>query len=211
LTDGLRRALGMESGERRQIIEQARHVARSEFHPQRIASDLFEMYNRAIELNGAPTAREKIDIPLLKRRGRVESPARRPAGDVVLRRSLTYSFAPKHNHWNGMSVFIGTHQRPAKGTLRLQVLSQLGAQLRESAQNIKNIMDNSWVELRFPPIPDAAGKTFRLKFSMSGSDFATKVSFYELETAQPKILRLLRHMGIPFKNRTLYCKSWYQE
>jgi O-antigen biosynthesis protein len=211
LTDGLRRALAMESGERRQIIERARRVARSEFHPQRIASDLFGMYNRAIELNGAPTTGEKLTIPLLNKRGRVESPARRPAGDAVLRRSLTYSFAPKHNHWNGVSVFIGTHQRPAKGMLRLQVLSQSGAQLRESAQSIKKIMDNSWVELRFPPIPDAAGKPFRLRFSLAGADSATKVSLYELEPAQPKILRLLRHMGIPFKNRTLYCKSWYQE
>jgi hypothetical protein len=91
------------------------------------------------------------------------------------------------------------------------VLSESGAQLRECTQRIKKIMDNSWVELRFPTISDAAGKPFRLKFSLAGADSTTKVSLYELEPAQRKILRLLRCMGFSFKGRTLYCKSWYQE
>lgn len=211
LTDGLRRALEMNPQARRRVIEQARRVARSEFHPQRIASDMLEIYVRAIELNGAPVCEREPDLSLLKKRGRVESPAQKPAGDAVLRRRLTYFFSPAHNHWNGLSVFVGTHQRPALGTLKMQVFSPSGAKLRESAQNLKNIMDNSWVELRFSPIADAAGKRFRLKFSLTGAGASTKISLYELEPPQPKILRPLRRLGIVFKDRTLYCKSWRQE
>ncbi len=211
LADGVRRASQLNPVERRQIIEQARRVARSEFHPQRSASDMFWMYNRAIELNGVSVFSKEREVPLLKRRGRVESPAGRPVGDSVLRRRLNYAFTPKHNQWNGVSVFIGTHNRPAQGFLRLQVFSESGAQVRESLQNLKKIMDNSWVEMRFPAIPDAAGKAFRLRFSLTGADSSTKVSLYELEASPPRIFRLLRSWGIPVAERTLYCKSWYQE
>jgi O-antigen biosynthesis protein len=211
LADGIRRALRLNPIERRKIVEQARRVARSEFHSQRIASDMLEMYNRAVELNGVPEPEKESEIPLLKRRGKVESPAGRLAGDAVLRRRLNYSFTPKHNHWNGLSVFVGTHNRAAQGVLRLEVFSQSGVQLCESSQSLKKILDNSWVELRFPSIPNAAGKQFRLRFSLTGAGSTTKVSLYELEAPPPRILRLLRSWGIPVVERTLYCKSWYQE
>ncbi len=211
LTDGIRRALGLPQAERRRIIEQARHVARSEFHPQRIANDMLWMYNRAIESNGAPETKGKPDMPFLKKRGRVDSPSQKPAGDAILRRRLTYSFMPKLNHWNGISVFVGTHQRPSQGTLKLQVLAQSGVLLRESVQSLKKILDNSWLELRFPSIPDAAGESFKLKFSLIGADSQTQISIYELEKPQPRILRFLRSLGFPSSSRTLYCKSWHQE
>jgi O-antigen biosynthesis protein len=211
LTDGLRRALCLNPAERRKIIEQSRRVARSEFHPQRIASDMLRMYNRAIELNGSSEPGKEREIPLLKKRGKVESPASRPAGDAVLRRRLTYPFTPKYDHWDGVSIFVGTHNRPAQGTIRLQVFSQSGRQLCESSQNINKILDNSWIELRFPSIPDSAAKLFRLKFSLEGTGALTKISLYEIESPPPRALRLLRSLGIPFPERTLYCKSWYQE
>jgi glycosyltransferase involved in cell wall biosynthesis len=57
LTEGVQRALSLAGPDRERMTEQARRVARSELHPQRAASDLFQMYNRAIDLTrGAAVA-----------------------------------------------------------------------------------------------------------------------------------------------------------
>jgi hypothetical protein len=62
LSEGVERALSLSPSDRMRMSEQARRVARSELHPQRAASDLFQMYNRAIdrtrsEAAGAATGR----------------------------------------------------------------------------------------------------------------------------------------------------------
>jgi hypothetical protein len=211
LADGIRQALSIDKTERRLIIEQARRIARSEFHPQRIANDMFQIYNRAIELNCNPAFEEKPDIALLIKRGKVENPAQKHASDIILRRRLDYFFSPKHSHWNGISIYIGTHQRPAKGAIKLQVFSESGALLREAVRNLVKILDNSWVELRFTSLPDSAAQKFKLRFSLIGADSQTKISLYEIDMPQPRILRLLRSLGLATSSRALYCKSWFQE
>jgi glycosyltransferase involved in cell wall biosynthesis len=49
IVDGVRRAASLADADRRRIARQARRVALTEFHPHRIANDLFSMYLRAMD------------------------------------------------------------------------------------------------------------------------------------------------------------------
>jgi O-antigen biosynthesis protein len=53
MVDGIHRAILLPFEEKNRIIEQARRVARSEFHPNRIASDLFQIYCRSLDLSNS--------------------------------------------------------------------------------------------------------------------------------------------------------------
>src|SRR2546423_3080286 len=58
LKEGLRKAIELSESRRREIIVQARRVARAEFHPSRAANELLMIYNRAIEIIG------RVDEPI---------------------------------------------------------------------------------------------------------------------------------------------------
>ncbi len=214
MADGIRRALALSPRDRERIVEQARRVARSEFHPQRVASDLMLMYNRAIDLlrEQHPLQLAAALVPEDKAANnheQVELPEVSAAGSSRLRHQLTYSVAPRQPGWMGLDILVGTHQRPADGTLKLSVLSASGHRVRKVSVDLAAVKDNTFIELRFAPIANSVDTPFVLQFALSNSGPRTKISIYETDPPGNKLFQLLRKIGLARRRDSLYGKLWY--
>jgi glycosyltransferase involved in cell wall biosynthesis len=215
IADGIRRALSLTPSERKRIVEQARRVARSEFHPHRVACDMLTMYNRAIDLTRIAAS---IDAQAFSRPPApetaaqlclVESPPYPPASHLLINGKIKYSLNPQHPNWVGFDVLVGTHQRVASGKMNLLVFSDKGYLLREISVDLARARDNDWLEFRFPPIANADCVPFTLEFSINNSGEQTRISFYESNPREGTVRRLLRRGGMRLGGNKLYCRTWY--
>ncbi|HXJ84312.1 MAG TPA: glycosyltransferase, partial [Candidatus Methylomirabilis sp.] len=217
IADALARAIALSPDERRRIVEQARRVARSEFHPQRAASDLLDMYIRAIDLargtrsrpQGRPAAApDRRSQPRVAER--VDQPAHPPASHVELRHALTYRLVPRDRSWHGLDVLVGTHQRTASGRLDLALLSPAGDVLRTACVDLATARDNDWLAFTFAPIHNAAGRPFLLRFSLANPGPDTRLSLYDLAPLPTRLTtRALRRLHPPATRDSLYCRLRY--
>lgn len=215
VTDGIRRALTLTPSQRRGIGRQARRVARSEFHPQRAASDLLLMYNRTIDLTSS------FSPPLVHGAGQTEAygrprrlanaelPQGMPGSSVPVNGGLSYRLTPERQPWTGLDVLVGTHQRPASGRLTLHVCSANGRSLRETTVDLAEARDNQPLAFRFDPISNAVGVPFDLKFSVSQAGPDTRISLFENNPPENKLRRGLRRAGVRLRGNSLYCRMCY--
>ncbi|MBI5651536.1 MAG: glycosyltransferase [Chloroflexi bacterium] len=218
ITDGIRRALSLTSTDRERITEQARRVARSEFHPYRVANDLMLMYNRAIDQararqGFAPTI--SIKPATAPRRTRMLAPQAPPASVIPLDRRLVYQIIPHHSNWIGLDVLAGTHQRPARGALVLRVYSPEGRIARECSVDLARAHDNDWLRFRFEPVHDFVERAVRLEFVLMKATSATRLSLYDAKPTPHKLRRMwqraVRWFGWGAPMDSLYCRMWYAE
>ncbi|HXJ84311.1 MAG TPA: glycosyltransferase [Candidatus Methylomirabilis sp.] len=216
IAEGLERALTLPVRESRTMVEQARRVARSEFHPQRGASDRFEMYNRAIDLLRGATAvaaeapvREE-DVPATQEHAeRLEDPGPPPTSHQQLHRHLTYRVVPQGRNWQGVDVLLGTHQRSASGRLALEVRSEAGRVVRTVTVDLATARDNEWVRFAFAPIANAANRPFLLRFSLTDPGPDTILSLYVTAPPEQEFRRRVRRrLGLPV-SAALYCRTRY--
>jgi hypothetical protein len=212
IAEGLRRAMELSGGERQRLREQGRRVARSEFHPQRGASDLLEMYNRAIDVTrstgadgpGSPGAPGEHNWE------RIEEPPHPPAGHARLHRQLTYRVTPQDQDWHGMDVLVATHQQEASGRVRLTVLSSAGTVVRTATVQLATARDNDWLRFEFAPIADAAGCPFLLRFTLADPGPRTKLSLYDKSSDSRRFMqRVIRRLGLLTPRKSLYCRMRY--
>ncbi len=216
ITGGIRRALQLTPDQRERMIEQARRVARSEFHPQRAASDLMLMYNRAIDLTRAAktTAPHAEAAPVsAQKRGRTLEPQRPPASALPLDHALTYRVVPQRTAWSGVDVLIGTHQRRACGLVRLHVFNQSGQLLRETSVDLARARDNAWLRFRFEPLAENDGEPVLIQFTLAHAGPRTLVSLYDTAPTENRfnrvVSRLVRRVGAAAPRNSLYCRMWY--
>jgi len=212
IAEGLGRAMELSVGERQRLREQGRRVARSEFHPQRGASDLLEMYNRAIDVTrstGAEGPGSPGD-PGTHNWERIEEPPHPPASHLRLHRHLTYRLVPSDGDWHAVDVMLGTHGRPAHGRLELTVLSSAGRLLRTATVELATARDNDWLRFEFAPIADAAGCPFLLRFRLADPGPRTTLSLYDTAVASTRLPhRALRRLGLLRPRESLYCRLRY--
>ena len=218
IADTLAQAIQLPLDERRTMLNQARRVARAEFHPHRAASDLFQMYNRAIDVTrgsrsvpAAPPVPRTAPAPP-RRAGRLEQPAHPPASHVRLHGTLTYRLVPHARNWHGVDVLVGTHQQPPRGRLQLTVLSPPGHVLRTSTVDLATARDNDWLRFDFPPIANAPGSPFLLRFSLTDPGPQTKLSLYDMAADAATLThRALRRLRPTTPRDTLYCRTRYAQ
>jgi glycosyltransferase involved in cell wall biosynthesis len=210
---GVERAIMLGRDGRGAIVEQARRVARSEFHPSRAANDLFWTYNRAVEVAGAarPTRADegRAFEPDTAACGLGEPPPQPAASHVLVSNKLQFRLVPRRENWIGLDVLVGTHMRAAQGSLRLRVRSPSGELLREASEDLAEVDDNEWVSFRFPAIPDTARKTFIAEFGLGARDAHTRVSLYENSPPENRVRRLLRRAVARSPRQSLHCRMWY--
>jgi O-antigen biosynthesis protein len=216
IRDALTRAIQLPPDQQRRMRTQARRVARSEFHPQRGASDLFELYNRAIAATRGsrppvpPPPEPPASATHPRPAERLEQPAHPPASHVRLHAHLTYRLVPRRPHWHGLDVLVGTHQQPARGRLALHVLSAPGHVVRTATVDLATARDNDWLPFHFPPIANAAGRPFLLRFSLAHPSPPTKLSLYDTAANATRLpARLLRRLGLHPPRESLYCRLRY--
>ncbi len=220
LSRGVARAVLLGREGRRAIVGQARRVARFELHPRRAANDLFRAYNRALELARARQPAGPSDAGVVSRASKQaacsfgEEPPFPASNHVLLSKRLRFLLIPRREGWSGLDVLIGTHMRPAHGSLRLRVCSTEGEVLREEWEDLARVGDNEWVSFRFPAIADAARKTFVAEFGLDTRDPHTRVSIYENTPPEGRVRRLLRRAdGWRANGRgvrhSLHCRMWY--
>jgi glycosyltransferase involved in cell wall biosynthesis len=212
IAEGLTRALALPANARRKIVEQARRVARSEFHPQRGASDLLDMYNRAIDLTrGSPAIAAAPAVPSAVAE-RIEQPAQLPASHVRLHGSLAYRLVPRGPDWHGVDVLVDTHQRPARGRLELTVLSAAGNVVRTATADLATARDNEWLPFQFAPIAHATDCPFVLRFSLADPGPRTKLSLYDMAADGARIShRAMRRLGLHSTRDSLCCRLRYAQ
>jgi O-antigen biosynthesis protein len=215
MVDGIRRALLMTQQERKRIIEQARRVARSEFHPHRTATEMMAMYNRAIDLtselrclNTQPPQQSSIP-QATARYGIVESLPNPPTSHLLVNGKVIYHLSPQHPNWMGLDMLIGTHQQTATGVLKMRVLSEAGHPLREISVDLVHARDNDWLGFQFPPIANSNSIRFVIEFTITNPGLKTRISFYENNPRESAARRLLRCVGLRLPGNTLYYRAWY--
>jgi glycosyltransferase involved in cell wall biosynthesis len=209
---GLRRAIDLSESQRRVIVEQARRVARAEFHPSRAANDLFLMYNRAIDTAGKSNRliADRPHVSMAESAEIWEEPKLPPRGHVCVSNRIQFSVVPRRQDWFGLDVLVGTHMRTGNGQLNLQVRSASGELLREASQDLFDLEDNDWVYFRFDAISEAAKRTFIAEFGFESRDRSTKISIYEHGPLENRFLRMLRRAGVQTLRPNLYCRMCYR-
>lgn len=80
--------------------------------------------------------------------------------------------------WSGLSILCGTHQRPCRGMLRVEIFSD-GECLRDFITSLSDIRDNSVIRIKFKPISNSSGKQFRVVFQVEYEDDESRFSLYE--------------------------------
>lgn len=221
LVQGIERALALAPEARQKIVEQARRVAILELHPRRTANDLFRMYNRAIEITvgGKPVLARPAgaSAPRLERyaRARIKAPASPPASLMPIGAGVVYTVTPDQDSWSGIDVLFETNARTVTGQLILQVLTPGGDVLRTSVREVNNLREASWLDLRFPPVKNAAGQSFRLVLKFYSTPPGALVSLYQSSPARRREIRaayrLLRKAGRRLPGGRLHCQLWYDQ
>lgn len=215
LVAGIRRALQLTPEARQRIVQQARRVARSEFHPQRVANDLLTMYVLALSKARQVTCRtatpvgQRSPTATSPSAAQIITPTVPPQGYVRIGGGVRYRLQAQHPHWCGVEVLILTQQRPVSGTLRLRVYGARGQLLRETAVNLTQARDQEWLRLSFEPIANSAHESFELEFTIMDPGPGQVVGLFESNPLEPLYKRGLRRLGIPLAGNTLYCKLWY--
>jgi hypothetical protein len=216
IAEALVRGVELPEERRRAILDQARRVARAEFHPERAASDLLDMYVRAIELTrgaAAPPDGSAAPRPPTRpvgRRERVDEPFEVPASHVRLRGTLRYRVEPTARHWHGVDVLLGTHQRRAAGRLELTVLSPQGNVVRTAHADLEAAGDNEWLRFDFAPVANAAGGVFVLRLRLRRADRATRLSVYDRDPAAGALAqRVARRLHLAGVRDSLYGRLRY--
>jgi hypothetical protein len=131
------------------------------------------------------------------------------ASNIPIGRGLTYVLQPKYAQWAGLELQLGTHNRPATGTLHLRVASANRQALREAVIGLEGLSDNSWLTFNFAPIANSAHATFIVDLWLSGTTAQTRLSLYEMNEAEPRIRQLLRRAGARLSGNQLACRLRY--
>jgi glycosyltransferase involved in cell wall biosynthesis len=214
MVDGIRRALELSPEDRSQIIEQARRVARSEFHPFRAANDLLEEYNRAID-NVQHTA--SVD-PIRKsgqssRQTIVKSPRGEPTNIVKVNGILRNILIPDRENLCGLDVMVGLFEKMASGFIILQIFDRNGRGLRKAIFDLGRAQDNQFISFKFDAIQDLSLKPLTLQFHLVEKGKGTLVGLYENVPPPEGVDRLLRRIktsiGFPITSHGLYCRKHY--
>lgn len=214
LAAGVERAALLGAEGRRAMTQQARRVARFEFHPGRAAGDLFRAYNRAGEIvssdQGQPIGGHGSQSDSDAMCALAEEPAGPPASSVLVANRLKFRLIPRHENWVGLDVLVGTHGRNALGNLRLRLWSPSGELLREVWEDLARVGDNEWLSFRFAAIRRAAWKIFTAEFSLDARGPETRVNLYESSPPDNRVRRLLWRAGRRRPpSESLHCRMWY--
>jgi hypothetical protein len=126
-------------------------------------------------------------------------------------RGLSYKLVPDREHWVGLDVLVGTHMRPASGTLQLAVYAPSGERVREATVELAGTRDTSWVTLAFAPIANARGQAFTLRFALTGPQPATRISLWEANPPERVYRHLLRRLGLPLPGNQLCCRMLFAD
>jgi O-antigen biosynthesis protein len=227
--DGIRRALALKPGDRKRIKEQARRVARSEFHPHRTASNMLAMYNRAIDLTPsmpeeplrsptdtpAPQPEHfppQIELPAPQTDPGtpfVEPPASSSLSFLPLNGGATYRLTPRWSNWMGLEVLVGFHQQPPRGKLNLRICSRTGLLLRETQVDLSEVAANGWLKYSFAPISNSRSVPFILNFSHADATARIQISVQEENGREGILRRLFRLAGLHLPTINLHCRLWY--
>ncbi len=220
LVAGIQRALALAPEKRRQIVEQARRVAREELHPYRTANDVFQMYNLALELVAAGRPGQASQAPVapvpaarLSKRARMVAPRHPPASLMPIGAGVRYQVTPEANQWNGIDVLVETNGRKSSGQLVLKIRSAGGDLLRVVTVDASRLYGTNWTDLRFASLRNAAGQAFQVELSTAGTQPGTLLSLHQSSPPYPRwvrmLFRLLRRAGLKLPGGQLHCRMWY--
>ena len=214
MVDGIRRALELAPVERQQIIEQARRVARSEFHPYRIANDLFEVYNRAIDnCSGLVNSGPSHKVGQTSRQTIVKGTRGHPVSVVKVNGGLWSTLAPDRENLCGLDVMVGLFEKKATGFIILKIYDQNGLELRKAINDLGRAQDNQFISFRFDAIPDLSLKPLTLQFHLIEKGFGTTVGLYEnvsqVNRSDLLIRRIKSALRLPLISQGLYCRKHY--
>lgn len=199
LVEALERAIALPPPELLRIRRQAFRLARQEFHPNRGLKDLLAMYNLALKIH-AP----QISIP--GKGPQEREPA--PGSPIPIGHGLRYRILPQQANWTGLDLPVGIHSRQIKGILEMKVL--FGRQVfRKVSRDLALFRDNDWLEFRFDPISNSAGRPFTLEFKVTDAGTRPSVHLYENNRPENAPLRLLRRIGMKTSGNALHCRQRY--
>jgi len=137
--------------------------------------------------------------------------AARPASAERVGARLVYDYEPRSASWNGLDVLVGTHLRPARGSLELRVVSPAGRMLREATTDLSAARDNDSLRYRFAPIRNSRQQRFRLEFRLRNGGSETRLSLYQVSPAPGTPRRALRgiarRLALPLRGTGLYCRE----
>lgn len=224
LVDGIQRAVALSPEKRWRIIQQARRVAREELHPYRAANDVFQMYNFALEKvarrgTGAPAPAAAPAVSLAHAgqaaRAKARAPLLPPNSLTPIGAGLRYTLTAEAGGWNGIDVLVEPNARKASGQLALKISSAHGELLRVATADVSRLQGGNWVDLRFAPIRNSAGQTFRLEFTLAGASPETLLSLNQSSPPRPRpvrmLFRLLRRARLKLPGGALHCRMWYAQ
>ena len=219
ITAGIRRALELDPPSACASSTRRGACARSEFHPQRAASDLMEMYNFAVQqarlreasslqAAGLEAGGRKGNAGQSSRSNTMETSGK-PLGAVRLRSRLTYELRPRRSKWKGLEVLLGTHYRRANGRMVMRVCNSSGDVLREVSRDLQEAYDNEWLMFHFEPIENSTVVPLTVEFSLANAKAPTMLSVYEVAPVQGIVQRGLQRLGARYRGNRLYCRMWY--
>jgi hypothetical protein len=166
--------------ERQRIIEQARRVARAEFHPQRAINDLLTMYNRALDLARREPARhssaDALPAPVtIEPSAIVAIPQAAPGAPLVLGIEREFQIGVEHPNWIGLNVLI-TSRTAAQ--IKLRVWSKERRLVREIVMSVAPSNEHAWIEFCFDPIVNSNERTFILEFTVTDAARGNQVNLF---------------------------------
>lgn len=214
IAEALTRCLRLEANDALRLRRNAYRMARQTFHPRRGLAELLSMYNLSLQIH----AGENFDQPVSHMETTAGAPQvpqvvfspPSPRSHLLLSRRLIYQVTPERSQWVGLDVLVGTHERPADGLLRLQVLSDAGRLLRDVSVDPSRASDNDWLAFRFDPIINSSGGRFTLKFTVSEAGSHTQIRFFETNPPKGRSRYLLRRAGLVTAGNSLCCRMHYR-
>lgn len=216
VAEAIRLVHRLSSNERAAILDRARLVAIDEFHPHQAAINLLTLYYSSFlqthpAIEGSTTSGKGNRSPATG--AFVEESFEPPRASVRIHGRVRYVLHPDWNYWSGMDIMIGTHQRPATGTLHLAIRDTGGTVVRRASLSLDSCGDNQWARLSFEPLPYSAGQDFQCEFTLEGTNLQTKISFYETNrtNAPPLYRKLVWRSGIPLERSGLAVRLHYSQ
>ncbi|MBI3798046.1 MAG: glycosyltransferase [Deltaproteobacteria bacterium] len=215
LTEGIRRAGRLSSEAYCRIVEEARHVARVEFHPNRALNDLLATYLRAVELHSAMPV---SDAETLHARAAVADPQGEiieNSGNPPLRYApfsgtLRYSLTPRLPDWKGVMMYVCTPMREVTVQLAFRILPENGTVIREGEISCTARNEASWVRLEFPPVQHADRHYFILELHFLAPRGA-KIGLFETQPLRLSLKHGARWLGLSPVRPNLYSQLIYEQ
>ena len=174
LAHGIRRAAALDEAAYRRIVEAARRVARTEFHPNRAANDLLTMYLMALDPPPAttphgggsgPSPEEVAPAPPEEAAPpHIVQLVGEPPLDYVSLSGRAYALRPQHDGLTAVAVLMGSPlEAPLAGHLAFELGLAGGHLLRQGDVAFTVIgAAGTWIELPFEPLEQSAAQALVL-------------------------------------------------